>query len=116
MYRWIKYEIGRDVGPNAFTRGKSHARSARPSATKVFAPDARARAAVSIFLDSRERIFRLMSQEGKWSAVYDRFAQDYDRRMRPLERVGLRRLRARTLAEVPEGSRVLEVGAGTGLN
>jgi len=57
-----------------------------------------------------------MSEEEKWSAVYDRFALSYDRLMRPLERVGLSRLRARTLAEVPDGSRVLEVGAGTGLN
>jgi ubiquinone/menaquinone biosynthesis C-methylase UbiE len=57
-----------------------------------------------------------MSEEGKWGAVYDRFAADYDRRMRPLERLGLGRLRARLLAEIPEGSRVLEVGAGTGSN
>ncbi|HVF41492.1 MAG TPA: methyltransferase domain-containing protein [Pyrinomonadaceae bacterium] len=57
-----------------------------------------------------------MSDGGKSSAVYDRFAADYDRRMRPLERVGLGRLRARILSEIPEGSRVLEVGAGTGMN
>jgi ubiquinone/menaquinone biosynthesis C-methylase UbiE len=57
-----------------------------------------------------------MSGGGKWSAVYDRFAPNYDRLMRPLERMGLSRLRARAVAEVPEGSRVLEVGAGTGLN
>lgn len=57
-----------------------------------------------------------MSERGKLSVVYDRFAANYDRAMRPLERLGLSRLRARTLAEVPEGSRVLEVGAGTGLN
>jgi ubiquinone/menaquinone biosynthesis C-methylase UbiE len=57
-----------------------------------------------------------MGHEREWSAVYDRFAPDYDRRMRPLERMGLGRLRARALAEIPEGSRVLEVGAGTGLN
>jgi len=57
-----------------------------------------------------------MSDGGKRGAVYDRFAPRYDRMMRPLERAGLTRLRARALAEVPEGSRVLEVGAGTGLN
>jgi len=57
-----------------------------------------------------------MSEEHKWSAVYDRYAFNYDRLMRPLERLGLSRLRARALAEMPEGSRVLEVGAGTGLN
>lgn len=54
---------------------------------------------------------------------YDRFAGVYDRNMRPLERWGLARLRARALAEVgpalegPEGGgRLLEVGAGTGGN
>jgi ubiquinone/menaquinone biosynthesis C-methylase UbiE len=48
--------------------------------------------------------------------IYDRIARRYDRVMRPLERAGLGRMRARVLAEIPEGSRVLEVGAGTGLN
>jgi ubiquinone/menaquinone biosynthesis C-methylase UbiE len=57
-----------------------------------------------------------MSVERKGRPVYDRFAQNYDRAMRPLERVGLKRLRARALALMPEGARVLEVGAGTGLN
>lgn len=57
-----------------------------------------------------------MSEGQKWRAVYDRFASNYDRAMRPMERLGLGRLRARVLAEVPEGARVLEVGAGTGLN
>jgi ubiquinone/menaquinone biosynthesis C-methylase UbiE len=48
--------------------------------------------------------------------VYDRVAPRYDRWMRPLERVGLSRLRAAALAEMPEGGRLLEVGAGTGGN
>ena len=52
--------------------------------------------------------------------VYDRFAGAYDRQMRPLERWGLARLRARALAEaattLTEGGRLLEVGAGTGGN
>ena len=55
--------------------------------------------------------------------VYDRFAAVYDRNMRPLERWGLARLRARALAEVvpalaesAAGGRLLEVGAGTGGN
>ena len=55
--------------------------------------------------------------------VYDRFADVYDRNMRPLERWGLARLRARSLAEVAPalaegggGGRLLEVGAGTGGN
>jgi ubiquinone/menaquinone biosynthesis C-methylase UbiE len=49
-------------------------------------------------------------------AVYDRFARGYDRALRPLERVGLARLRGRALSLLPEGARLLEVGAGTGLN
>ena len=48
--------------------------------------------------------------------TYDRFAPYYDRLIAPLERRVLARLRARTLAALPEDSRVLEVGAGTGLN
>jgi len=54
---------------------------------------------------------------------YDRFADVYDRNMRPLERWGLARLRARALAELAPalaaaggGGRLLEVGAGTGGN
>lgn len=57
---------------------------------------------------------------GRKGQVYDRFADAYDRNMRPLERWGLARLRARALAEVAsalgEGGRLLEVGAGTGGN
>lgn len=49
-------------------------------------------------------------------AVYDRFAAHYDRAIALLERLVLARLRAETLAALPEESRVLEVGAGTGLN
>ncbi|HVF51262.1 MAG TPA: methyltransferase domain-containing protein [Pyrinomonadaceae bacterium] len=49
-------------------------------------------------------------------ATYDRLASRYDAGMRPLERWGLARLRAATLRALPEGSRVLEVGAGTGAN
>jgi ubiquinone/menaquinone biosynthesis C-methylase UbiE len=48
--------------------------------------------------------------------AYDRVAARYDRWMRPLERVGLGRLRASALAEMPEGGRLVEVGAGTGAN
>jgi ubiquinone/menaquinone biosynthesis C-methylase UbiE len=40
----------------------------------------------------------------------------YDSAIAPLERWFLKRLRARTLAMLPESSRILEVGAGTGLN
>ena len=49
-------------------------------------------------------------------AVYDRFAKHYDRLIAPLERRFLARWRAQTLAELPEDSNILEVGAGTGLN
>ena len=48
--------------------------------------------------------------------VYDRVAPHYDRWMRPCERIGLARLRAAALAEMPEGGLLLEVGAGTGGN
>lgn len=55
--------------------------------------------------------------------TYDRLASYYERWMRPLERAGLSRLRARALAEVGAalaegegGGRLLEVGAGTGGN
>jgi len=48
--------------------------------------------------------------------VYDRLAAHYDRALRPLERLGLGRLRASLLAWVPAGSLLLEIGAGTGAN
>lgn len=48
--------------------------------------------------------------------LYDRFAARYDRLLAPLERRLLARLRARTLAALPQGSHLLEIGAGTGLN
>lgn len=52
-------------------------------------------------------------------ATYDRLAAHYDDALRPLERLGLRRLRAATLDALdalPAGAQVLEVGAGTGAN
>jgi ubiquinone/menaquinone biosynthesis C-methylase UbiE len=48
--------------------------------------------------------------------VYDRLAAHYDRALRPLERLGLRGLRAALLKELPMDSRLLEIGAGTGAN
>ena len=49
-------------------------------------------------------------------ATYDRLASHYDDAMRPLERWFLARLRAAALSELPAGGRILEIGAGTGLN
>jgi ubiquinone/menaquinone biosynthesis C-methylase UbiE len=48
--------------------------------------------------------------------TYDDIAPHYDKAMRPLERWFLARLRETTLSYLPEGARVLELGAGTGLN
>ena len=49
-------------------------------------------------------------------AIYDRLAGHYDRAVAPLERMFLARLRRRALRELPPEGRILEVGAGTGLN
>ena len=58
--------------------------------------------------------------------IYDACAPHYDRAIRPLERLLLRRLRAATLraitdhnnsrSDVDNNARLLEIGAGTGLN
>ena len=48
--------------------------------------------------------------------VYDDLAEHYDRVLRPFERWFLARWRAAALAELPADVRLLEVGAGTGLN
>jgi ubiquinone/menaquinone biosynthesis C-methylase UbiE len=48
--------------------------------------------------------------------TYDEIAPHYDRAMRPLDRWFLARLRAATLQQLPAGARLLELGAGTGLN
>ena len=48
-------------------------------------------------------------------ARYDDFAQHYEGVMSPLQRWGLVGLRAETLRQLPAG-RILEIGAGTGLN
>jgi phosphatidylethanolamine/phosphatidyl-N-methylethanolamine N-methyltransferase len=49
-------------------------------------------------------------------AVYDDLASHYEGAMRPLERWFLARWRADTLGHLSADSRILEVGAGTGLN
>jgi len=48
--------------------------------------------------------------------TYDDIAPHYDKAMRPLDRWFLARLRAATLRCLPEGARLLELGAGTGVN
>lgn len=48
--------------------------------------------------------------------TYDAFAARYDSAIRPCERLFLSRLRQKTVAALPVGGRLLEVGAGTGLN
>jgi ubiquinone/menaquinone biosynthesis C-methylase UbiE len=48
--------------------------------------------------------------------TYDAIAARYDAAIRPCERLFLVRLREKTIASLPEGGTLLEVGAGTGLN
>jgi len=48
-------------------------------------------------------------------ARYDSVAQYYERVMSPLQRWGLDKLRHETISQLPAG-RILEIGAGTGLN
>jgi ubiquinone/menaquinone biosynthesis C-methylase UbiE len=48
--------------------------------------------------------------------TYDALAARYDAAIRPCERLFLSRLRERTVAALPAGGQLLEVGAGTGLN
>lgn len=48
--------------------------------------------------------------------TYDDIAPRYDAAIHPLERWFLSRLRAETLSALPENARILELGAGTGLN
>lgn len=48
--------------------------------------------------------------------TYDEVAPHYDAAMRPLDRWFLARLRKTTLRYLPNDARILEIGAGTGLN
>ncbi|MDQ1707308.1 MAG: hypothetical protein QOJ88_519 [Pyrinomonadaceae bacterium] len=48
--------------------------------------------------------------------TYDEIAPHYDRAIRPLERWFLARLRETAFRYLPADARVLEIGAGTGLN
>ena len=47
---------------------------------------------------------------------YDRLAPHYDSKIAPLERKFLERLRREAIEALPAGGRILELGAGTGLN
>lgn len=49
-------------------------------------------------------------------AVYDKLAAGYDRAFKPLDAIGLTRLRRETLELLPVDGTILEVGAGTGAN
>jgi ubiquinone/menaquinone biosynthesis C-methylase UbiE len=57
-----------------------------------------------------------MSENQRPNAVYDPVASRYDRLISPLERLGLTRWRKEALYLLPANSRILEIGAGTGLN
>ncbi|MEO6391690.1 MAG: methyltransferase domain-containing protein [Pyrinomonadaceae bacterium] len=57
-----------------------------------------------------------MSSSTSGRPVYDRIAARYDRAIRPFERRFLSRWRAEALAHLPAGAKLLELGAGTGLN
>jgi len=48
--------------------------------------------------------------------TYDSFASFYDRAFAPLEHYYLDRLRRRVLSALPANGRILEIGAGTGVN
>ena len=48
--------------------------------------------------------------------TYDEIAPHYDAAIRPFERWFLARLRASTFQHIPPDGRILEIGAGTGLN
>lgn len=49
-------------------------------------------------------------------AVYDKLASGYDLAFKPLDAIGLTRLRRETLGLLPVDGTILEVGAGTGAN
>ena len=55
-------------------------------------------------------------KKARGAVIYDRLAGRYDRAIAPLERRFLARWRRQALQELTPDSRILEVGAGTGLN
>lgn len=48
--------------------------------------------------------------------IYDKFADKYDRFFSPLDRLFFANWRAETLSYLPSAGKILEIGAGTGLN
>lgn len=48
--------------------------------------------------------------------TYDKFAKNYDKAFAPFEKRFLEKWRAETLSYLPENAKILEIGAGTGLN
>ena len=48
--------------------------------------------------------------------IYDKFAKNYDKAFAPFEKRFLSKWREETLSYLPENSRILEIGAGTGAN
>ena len=48
--------------------------------------------------------------------IYDKFAKDYDKAFAPFEKRFLSKWREETLSYLPENSKILEIGAGTGAN
>lgn len=67
-------------------------------------------------MQGSERKREVSEEAARGAAIYDRLAGRYDRAFAPLEKRFLARWRAETLRELPPDSRILEVGAGTGLN
>lgn len=48
--------------------------------------------------------------------IYDRFAKLYDKMLDPFEKLFLDKWRSETLSKLPKNAKILELGAGTGLN
>jgi phosphatidylethanolamine/phosphatidyl-N-methylethanolamine N-methyltransferase len=57
-----------------------------------------------------------LSSQQSVRVTYDAFAARYDAAIRPCERLFLARLREKAISALPLDARLLEVGAGTGLN